>query len=42
VGAREEVVSVQASESRQAGEKFVDDGDGAKKIVEFLESIKVL
>ncbi len=41
-GAREEVVSVQVAESRQAGEKYVDDGDGAKKVVAFLESIKVL
>jgi electron transfer flavoprotein beta subunit len=41
-GAREEIVSVQASESRQAGEKYVDEGDGAQKVVAFLESIKVL
>ena len=41
-GAREEIVSVEASESRQAGEKYVDEGDGAGKIVAFLESIKVL
>jgi electron transfer flavoprotein beta subunit len=42
VGAREEIVSVQAAESRQAGEKYVDEGDGAQKVVAFLESIKVL
>lgn len=41
-GAREEIVSVQAAESRQAGEKYVDEGDGALKVVAFLESIKVL
>jgi electron transfer flavoprotein beta subunit len=41
-GAREEIVSVQAAESRQAGEKYVDEGDGAEKVVAFLESIKVL
>jgi electron transfer flavoprotein beta subunit len=41
-GAREEIVSVVASESRQAGEKYVDEGDGAEKVVSFLESIKVL
>jgi len=41
-GAREEVVVVEPAESRQAGEKYVDDGDGAKKVVAFLESIKVL
>jgi electron transfer flavoprotein beta subunit len=40
--AREAITAVQASESRQAGEKYVDDGDGAQKVVAFLESIKVL
>jgi electron transfer flavoprotein beta subunit len=41
-GAREEIVAIQAAESRQAGEKYVDEGDGAQKVVAFLESIKVL
>jgi electron transfer flavoprotein beta subunit len=41
-GARETIVSVEAAESRQAGEKYVDEGDGAQKVVAFLESIKVL
>jgi hypothetical protein len=41
-GARQEITSIVAAESRQGGEKHVDDGDGAQKIVEFLESIKVL
>jgi electron transfer flavoprotein beta subunit len=41
-GARETITAVQASESRQAGEKYVDEGDGAEKVVAFLESIKVL
>jgi electron transfer flavoprotein beta subunit len=41
-GAREEITAVVAAESRQAGEKYVDEGDGAEKIVAFLESIKVL
>jgi electron transfer flavoprotein beta subunit len=41
-GARQEITDVVAAESRQAGEKYVDDGDGAQKIVTFLESIKVL
>jgi electron transfer flavoprotein beta subunit len=40
--AREAITSVQAAESRQAGEKYVDEGDGADKVVAFLESIKVL
>jgi electron transfer flavoprotein beta subunit len=41
-GARQEIVSVEQAESRQAGEKYVDEGDGALKIVAYLESIKVL
>ncbi len=41
-GARQEITEVVAAESRQAGEKYVDEGDGAEKIVAFLESIKVL
>ncbi len=41
-GARQAITSVEAAEARQAGEKHVDDGDGAQKIVEFLESLKVL
>ncbi len=41
-GAREEIVSIQAAESRQSGEKYVDDGDGAQKVVTFLESLKVI
>jgi electron transfer flavoprotein beta subunit len=40
--ARETITEVQAAESRQAGEKHVDEGDGAEKVVAFLESIKVL
>jgi len=42
VGARQEIVSVEKAESRQAGEKYVDEGDGAQKIVAYLESIKVI
>ncbi len=41
-GARQAITEVVAAESRQAGEKYVDEGDGAQKIVAFLESIKVL
>jgi electron transfer flavoprotein beta subunit len=41
-GARQQIVAVDAAEARQAGEKVVDEGDGADKIVAFLESIKVL
>jgi electron transfer flavoprotein beta subunit len=41
-GARQEIIDVVAAESRAAGEKYVDEGDGAERIVGFLESIKVL
>ncbi|HTT58897.1 MAG TPA: electron transfer flavoprotein subunit beta/FixA family protein [Acidimicrobiales bacterium] len=41
-GAREEITSIEAAESRQSGEKYVDEGDGAAKVIAFLESIKVL
>ena len=41
-GARQEIVSVEAAEARQAGEIVVDEGDGAERIVTFLDSIKVL
>jgi electron transfer flavoprotein beta subunit len=41
-GAREAILAVEQAESRQAGEKYVDDGDGAQKVVAFLESVKVL
>jgi electron transfer flavoprotein beta subunit len=41
-GAREEITDIVAAESRASGEKYVDEGDGAEKIVAFLESIKVL
>jgi len=37
-----EITAVVAAEARAAGEKHVDEGDGADKIVGFLESIKVL
>ncbi len=41
-GARQEIIDVVAADSRVAGEKHVDDGDGAQRIVTYLESIKVL
>jgi electron transfer flavoprotein beta subunit len=41
-GARQQIVEVVAAESRDAGEKYVDEGDGAQRIIGFLESIKVL
>jgi electron transfer flavoprotein beta subunit len=42
VGARQEIVDVVVTEARQAGERHVDEGDGAQRIVEFLESLKVI
>ncbi|MHB1508643.1 MAG: electron transfer flavoprotein subunit beta/FixA family protein [Acidimicrobiales bacterium] len=42
VGARQEVVSVQAAEARSGGEIIVDEGDAHSSIVTFLEQIKVL
>jgi len=41
-GAREAIIAVEVAETRQAGEKYVDEGDGAQKVVAYLESIKVL
>ena len=41
-GARQEITDVVVAEARTGGEKYVDEGDGADKIVAFLESIKVL
>jgi len=42
LGARQEIIDVEIAESRAAGEKYVDEGDGAQRIVGFLESIKIL
>ncbi|MGC8509981.1 MAG: electron transfer flavoprotein subunit beta/FixA family protein [Acidimicrobiales bacterium] len=41
-GARQTITEVVTADARQAGEKYVDDGDGAARVVAFLESIKVL
>ncbi len=41
-GARQLITEVVTADARQAGEKYVDDGDGAARVVAFLESIKVL
>jgi electron transfer flavoprotein beta subunit len=40
--ARQDVVAVETVVTKTAGEKYVDDGDGAARIVAFLERIKVL
>ena len=39
---RQEVVAVETAAARGAGEKYVDDGDAAQRIVSYLEEIKVL
>ncbi len=39
---RQDVVAVETSAARSSGEKYVDEGDGAARIVAFLEQIKVL
>ena len=39
---RQEVVSVELAATKNAGEKYVDDGEGAARIVAFLERIKIL
>ncbi|MGH9124913.1 MAG: electron transfer flavoprotein subunit beta/FixA family protein [Acidimicrobiales bacterium] len=41
-GAGQTIVSVEAAETRQAGEIVVDEGDGYQRIVAFLEQIKVI
>jgi electron transfer flavoprotein beta subunit len=38
----QEIVSVRQAEERASGTVVVDEGDGFQKIVEFLESIKVI
>jgi electron transfer flavoprotein beta subunit len=42
VGARQEIVSVDATASREHGEIANDEGDGADRVVAFLESIKAI
>ena len=41
-GARQEIVDVRAAEERASGEIVVDEGDGAQRIVAFLEQLKVI
>jgi len=41
-GARQETVSVEPAEAREAGEIVVDEGEGHQKIVAFLEQLKVI
>jgi electron transfer flavoprotein beta subunit len=41
-GAGQEITDVSAAEARGSGEIVVDDGDGAQRIVAFLEQLKVV
>jgi electron transfer flavoprotein beta subunit len=41
-GARQEIVDVTEAEARGSGEIVVDEGDGAQRIVAFLEELKVI
>ncbi len=41
-GAREEIVDVTDAEAREGGEVVVDEGDGAARVVAFLEQLKVI
>lgn len=40
--ARQDVVAVENAATKSGGEKHVDEGDGAARIVAYLESIKIL
>ena len=41
-GARQEVIEVADAEARCSGEIVVDEGDGADRIVAFLERLKIV
>jgi electron transfer flavoprotein beta subunit len=41
-GARQEITDVTEAEARAAGEIVVDEGDGAQRIVSFLEGLKII
>jgi electron transfer flavoprotein beta subunit len=41
-GARQEITDVSEAESRGSGEIVVDEGDGAQRVVAFLEQLKVI
>ncbi len=41
-GARQDIVDIAAAPEREAGEIIEDDGEGHAKIVEYLDSLKVL
>ncbi|MDH2904651.1 MAG: electron transfer flavoprotein subunit beta/FixA family protein [Actinomycetota bacterium] len=39
---RQDIVAVETASTKNAGEKYVDDGEGAARIVAFLEQIKIV
>jgi len=41
-GARQQVISVEVSEARKAGEIVVDAGDAHERVISFLEQLKIL
>ena len=41
-GARQKVVAVETSQTRARGQTFVDEGDGAGRILSYLESVKAI
>jgi electron transfer flavoprotein beta subunit len=41
-GSRQEITDVAEAESRGSGEIVVDEGDGAQRVVTFLEELKVI
>ncbi|MGA3214109.1 MAG: electron transfer flavoprotein subunit beta/FixA family protein [Acidimicrobiales bacterium] len=42
LGARQQVVSAEAAEARQAGEIVIDEGDAHERVISFLEQLKIL
>jgi electron transfer flavoprotein beta subunit len=41
-GARQEIVGIAAADERKAGERIEDDGEAHERIVELLESLKIV
>jgi electron transfer flavoprotein beta subunit len=42
MGARQQVISVEAAEARKSGEIVVDDGEAHQAVISFLEQLKIL
>jgi electron transfer flavoprotein beta subunit len=41
-GARQQVISAEAAEVREAGEIVIDDGKAHERVISFLEQLKIL